>query len=107
MTSSDRPDARPPARSRLVLRDLSAEADLPAPIVTPLPDLKRTGRYQVAGEIARGGMGSVLKGHDTDLGRDVAMKVLLEQHADNESVLQRFIEEAQIGGQLQHPGIVP
>jgi len=65
------------------------------------------GSYQVLGEIARGGMGVILRSHDTDLGRDVAMKVLLEQHADKDAILQRFIEEAQIGGQLQHPGIVP
>jgi len=35
------------------------------------------------------------------------MKVLLEKHADNPTIVQRFVEEAQIGGQLQHPGIVP
>jgi serine/threonine-protein kinase len=34
------------------------------------------GNYQLLGEIARGGMGVILKGHDTDLGRDVAVKVL-------------------------------
>jgi serine/threonine protein kinase len=64
-------------------------------------------RYQFLGEIARGGMGVVLKGRDTDLGRDVAVKVLLEQHAGRSELLQRFLEEAQIAGQLQHPGIVP
>ncbi len=63
--------------------------------------------YQVLGKIAEGGMGAVFKSHDSDLGREVAMKVLLEKHADKPAVLQRFIEEAQIGGQLQHPGIVP
>ncbi|RKY20160.1 MAG: hypothetical protein DRQ55_08630 [Planctomycetota bacterium] len=65
------------------------------------------GNYQVLGEIARGGMGVILKSHDTDLGRDVAMKVLLPEHAKSDAILQRFVEEAQIGGQLQHPGIVP
>jgi len=65
------------------------------------------GRYQIVGEIARGGVGVVLKGHDVDLGRDVAMKILRDEHADNDDILQRFIEEAQIGAQLQHPGIVP
>jgi serine/threonine-protein kinase len=64
-------------------------------------------RYQLQGEIARGGMGAVLRGRDMDLGRDLAFKVLLEKHADNPAVAQRFIEEAQIGGQLQHPGVVP
>ena len=65
------------------------------------------GNYQLMGEIARGGMGVVLKGHDTDLGRDVAVKVLDARLAERMDVVQRFVEEAQIGGQLQHPGIVP
>ena len=65
------------------------------------------GRYQLHGEIARGGMGVVLKGRDVDLGRDVAVKVLLEQHRDSPEMVRRFVEEAQIAGQLQHPGIVP
>jgi serine/threonine-protein kinase len=65
------------------------------------------GRYQLQGEIARGGMGAVLKGRDTDLGRDLAIKILLESQRDNPEIVRRFVEEAQIGGQLQHPGIVP
>ncbi len=52
-------------------------------------------------------MGAVLKGRDPDLGRDLAVKVLLEGHRGNPDLLRRFVEEAQIGGQLQHPGIVP
>ena len=66
-----------------------------------------TGRYRVLGEISRGGMGVVYRGHDTDLGRDVAVKVLHDKYLDNREALERFVEEAQIGGQLQHPGIVP
>jgi serine/threonine-protein kinase len=65
------------------------------------------GHYHVLGEIARGGMGVVLRGHDDDLGRDIALKVLHNELVDRPEVLQRFVEEAQIGGQLQHPGIVP
>ena len=52
-------------------------------------------------------MGVVLKGRDVDLGRDLAVKVLLEKHRDRPEMVRRFVEEAQIGGQLQHPGIVP
>jgi serine/threonine protein kinase len=52
-------------------------------------------------------MGAVLKGRDPDLGRDLAVKVLLESHRDKPDLIRRFVEEAQIGGQLQHPGIVP
>jgi serine/threonine-protein kinase len=64
-------------------------------------------RYSIEGEIARGGMGTVLKGRDTDLGRAIAIKVLLETHAGKTELVQRFVEEAQIAGQLQHPGIAP
>ena len=52
-------------------------------------------------------MGAVLKGRDRDLGRDLAVKVLLEEHRDRPELVRRFVEEARIGGQLQHPGIVP
>jgi eukaryotic-like serine/threonine-protein kinase len=71
------------------------------------PKSERGDRYQLFGEIARGGMGAVLRGRDVDLGRDLAIKVLLEKHAERPEVAQRFLEEAQIGGQLQHPGVVP
>jgi serine/threonine-protein kinase len=64
-------------------------------------------RYQLLGEIARGAVAAVLLARDTDIGRDVAVKVLLDCHADQPELLQRFVEEAQIAGQLQHPGIVP
>jgi eukaryotic-like serine/threonine-protein kinase len=73
-----------------------------------MPSAERVGgRYQLSGEIARGGMGAVLRGRDVDLGRDLAVKVLLEKYANRPEVARRFIEEAQIGGQLQHPGVVP
>jgi tetratricopeptide (TPR) repeat protein len=84
---------------------LKDEPGFGPPIVVPRPASE--GRYQIAGEIARGGMGLVLKGRDADLGRDVAIKVLRDDHAADPQLLRRFVEEAQIGGQLQHPGIVP
>jgi serine/threonine protein kinase len=94
---------------RVVLRESAAEVD--DPIVQPkspeMPRRDSDSRYRLDGEIARGGMGAILKGHDTDLGRVLAIKVLLEAHKDRPEVVQRFIEEAQIGGQLQHPGIAP
>ena len=58
-------------------------------------------------EIGRGGIGVVFRGRDRDLGRDLAVKVLREAYRDNPDARRRFVEEAQIGGQLQHPGIVP
>ena len=64
-------------------------------------------RYELRGEIGRGGMGVVLKGRDTEIGRDVAVKVLRELHAADPEMVRRFLEEARITGRLQHPGIVP
>jgi serine/threonine-protein kinase len=64
-------------------------------------------RLQLFGEIARGGMGAILRGRDAELGREVAVKVLLDQHRETPELVRRFIEEAQISGQLQHPGVVP
>jgi tetratricopeptide (TPR) repeat protein len=68
---------------------------------------ERSDRYLFFGEIARGGMGAVLRGRDIDLGRELAVKVLLESHMDKPELVRRFVEEARIGGQLQHPGVVP
>lgn len=96
---------------RITLREEDSAA-VSSPVIDPSSKEKvavPVGRsnYQFLGEIARGGMGVILKGHDTDLGRDVAVKVLDKRLADRPEVVQRFVEEAQIGGQLQHPGIVP
>jgi serine/threonine protein kinase len=62
-------------------------------------------RYVIEGEIARGGMGAVLRAVDCDIRREVAVKYLLDGKDPNKQA--RFIEEAQINGQLEHPNIVP
>jgi serine/threonine-protein kinase len=64
-------------------------------------------RYRLAGEIGRGGVGIVLRGRDVELNRDVAIKILRPEHREHAGLTRRFVEEAQIGGQLEHPGIVP
>jgi eukaryotic-like serine/threonine-protein kinase len=79
----------------------------PSPEITLPPLNGPNGRYQFFGELARGGMGAVFKGRDTILNRNLAVKVLLEEHRARPHIAHRFVEEAQIGGQLQHPGIVP
>src|SRR5581483_2358882 len=66
---------------------------------------KKGERYIIEGEIARGGMGAVLRAVDCDIRREVAVKYLLNQ-SDARSKA-RFIEEAQITGQLEHPNIPP
>src|SRR5215468_2122573 len=101
---SSLPNMRPP-----LLKEAQGEsAHIVHPKSEAMPPPEQTGdRYQLQGEIARGGMGVVLRGRDVDLGRDLAVKVLLEKYADRPEVARRFVEEAQIGGQLQHPGGVP
>ncbi len=95
--------------TRVLLRDSDADSAV-APVVAPgseeMPE-QSPERYQLFGEMARGGMGAILKGRDVDLGREVAIKVLLESHTDKPDLIKRFVEEAQVGGQLQHPGIAP
>src|SRR5262249_712577 len=99
----------------------SGAASPPAPTPTGLPEgtpsppqqlapdeLPRTaGRYQLEGEISHGGMGVVFRGHDPDFNRTLAIKILREDHAGKPDLESRFLEEAQLTGQLQHPGIPP
>jgi tetratricopeptide (TPR) repeat protein/tRNA A-37 threonylcarbamoyl transferase component Bud32 len=94
------------SKPQVLLHD---ESGSETPMLKPVGPKARAcaGKYVVHGELGRGGVGSVHRGHDQDLGRDVAMKFLHEKYKDHPDVLHRFVEEAQIGGQLQHPGIVP
>ena len=67
-------------------------------------------RYRSEGEFAHGGMGSILRVWDEDLRRELAMKVMRARRrpaASDDRSFARFLEEAQITGQLDHPGIVP
>jgi serine/threonine protein kinase len=63
--------------------------------------------YQVTGKLAEGGMGVVLKARDQRVHRSVAMKVLHSGHEFSADKLMRFVGEAQLTGQLEHPNIVP
>ena len=64
-------------------------------------------RYELEGEIDRGGQGAILRVWDEDLRRTLAMKLLKPGLLDRPGALARFVEEAQCSAQLQHPGIVP
>ncbi len=64
-------------------------------------------KYLLGGVVATGGMGAILDARDVNLRRAIAMKILLDPNqAGNEDIL-RFIEEAQVTSQLEHPSIVP
>jgi serine/threonine-protein kinase len=74
---------------------------------TPSAAEDRRGRYTLTRLHAQGGIGQVWLARDADLGREVALKELKPQGPDHSSAQARFLEEACITGQLEHPGIVP
>ncbi|MEU3774781.1 protein kinase [Streptomyces sp. NPDC032472] len=63
------------------------------------------GRYRLDRKLGQGGIGVVWRGHDLELGRAVAVKVLLEDSATSGEIVARFRREATIGARLQHQGI--
>jgi serine/threonine-protein kinase len=64
-------------------------------------------RFRVLRPHAKGGLGAVFVALDTELHREVALKQILDHHADDTTSRQRFLREAEITGGLEHPGIVP
>ncbi len=64
-------------------------------------------RFRVLRPHARGGLGAVFVALDGELNREVALKQILDHHADDPISRQRFLIEAEITGGLEHPGIVP
>jgi serine/threonine-protein kinase len=66
-----------------------------------------SGRYTLAHLHATGGIGRVWLARDASLGRDVALKELRPERAGQPGLWARFLREAKVTGQLEHPGIVP
>src|SRR5262245_54492626 len=66
---------------------------------------QRLGHYDVSTLIGRGGMGAVYIAHDTRLGRDVALKVLLDKAARNDHRLISLEREAKVLASLNHPNV--
>jgi eukaryotic-like serine/threonine-protein kinase len=64
-------------------------------------------RFRVLRPHARGGLGAVFVALDGELHREVALKQILDHHADDPTSRSRFLLEAEITGGLEHPGIVP
>jgi eukaryotic-like serine/threonine-protein kinase len=73
--------------------------------VASQPDLSAT-KYTIVKELARGGMGTVYLAEDSELARQVAIKVLNTPVMDEDD-RQRMLREAQVIARLEHPGIVP
>ncbi len=88
--------ALPPARGHVLVETL-----------VPPPAQRDSLRYTLTRLHAEGGLGKIWIAHDTDLNRDVALKEIKSSTEPNPDSWRRFLKEAQITGQLEHPNIVP
>jgi predicted Ser/Thr protein kinase/tetratricopeptide (TPR) repeat protein len=106
---------------RIALDETSGQASSPRvsspsaaspPVLTPpvSPAPERLGKYELLRELGRGGMGVVYEARDADLGRKVALKLMITPAgADPKEVAhdeERFVQEAQLTAKLKHPNIV-
>jgi serine/threonine-protein kinase len=80
--------------------DGKADADLGTPVGSG-------GRFRVLRPHAKGGLGQVSVALDGELNREVALKEIQEQYADDPQSRTRFLLEAEVTGGLEHPGVVP
>jgi Tfp pilus assembly protein PilF len=68
---------------------------------------RNVGRYRLLAEIDRGGVGVVYRAWQADLGREVALKMLLPSRLETKDARDRFRREAELMASLDHPGILP
>jgi serine/threonine-protein kinase len=107
------PQQRAELEQRLAALDVEStafpQADWARTLTEPIADVAVRGRFVLDSEAAPrlGGMGRVWLAHDDRLGRTVALKELRDETRDVAELRQRFLVEAQITAQLQHPGIAP
>ena len=87
--------------------DLTSGGEEKSAIEESKDSAEKIGRYLDLGVLGIGGMGEVRKVKDEVLNRSLAMKIVHPNILKNKNALARFIEEAQVGAQLQHPNIVP
>lgn len=66
----------------------------------------KVGHYDIVAELGRGGMGVVYKGHEAQLNRHVAIKLMSESLAHDQQVVERFLREARSMAQLNDPHII-
>jgi serine/threonine-protein kinase len=115
------PSAQPPpqpdpdavdATMRLIPVPHIPPAAPPTPLAPPAtapqaqPTQRRIGKYIVKGELGRGGMGAVYLAEQPGLGREVAIKELIQSGVADPVALKRFMQEAQVMARTSHPNLV-
>src|SRR5262249_28332422 len=96
------PETLPPTPVIVARATNRAEVQKPAPPTDPLIP-----GYELGEKIGEGSMGIVYRARDLAFDRDVAVKVLHHKFTPDSPIARRFLDEARITGQLQHPGIPP
>jgi WD40 repeat protein/serine/threonine protein kinase len=93
---------------------LSRLADLPtvdgpheATLTAPTPTAPLGLRFRLLRSHAKGGLGEVFVARDEEVHREVALKLIQPRYADDPAGRARFLLEAEITGNLEHPGVVP
>ena len=71
-----------------------------------VPTGTRVGRYEIVSLLGRGGMGEVYSATDSNLGRQVALKILPSHRTSDPDRVARFVREARASSALNHPSIV-
>ncbi len=85
---------------------MGKQAAAPVPVRTPSGDDERS-RFRIISKHAEGGLGVVYLAEDRQIARTVALKQIKQQQADESFFREKFQFEAEVTGQLEHPGIVP
>ncbi|MDP7033878.1 MAG: serine/threonine-protein kinase [Planctomycetota bacterium] len=93
------PDSGNPGQDQEETRESSLRTPLPRPGAI-------LGQYRIVEVLGAGGVGEVFRAHDTQLQRDVALKVLRASSLLSATTQKRFVQEARAAGRLRHPGIV-
>jgi eukaryotic-like serine/threonine-protein kinase len=89
-------------RAAMAVHDGKTEKVAAPPLIEPQGHI---GRFEIRRSLGAGGMGEIFESYDTQLERIVAIKVLASKHIEDETMKQRFLREARMASQLNHPNI--
>jgi len=86
-----------------------AQVSFTKTLETPFPQLSKGttlgGRYEILGELGKGGMGEVYKAHDTKIKERVALKLLKPEIASDKKTIERFSNELKFARKIRHKNV--